>query len=101
MLSSHSFSETELKQLAGQVKAWGQALGFQQVGITGVKLEQDEAWLLNWLDKGYHGEMEYMQRHGTTRSRPDELVPGTIRVISARDMSRKERKIYAQEDSKV
>ncbi len=28
--------------------------------------------------------MEYMASHGTMRSRPDELVPGTLRVISVR-----------------
>jgi len=59
-------------------------LGFQQVGITHTRLDEDEAWLLQWLQAGYHGEMDYMQRHGTRRSRPEELVPGTVRVISVR-----------------
>jgi epoxyqueuosine reductase len=45
-------------------------------------LAQDEQHLLNWLEAGYHGEMDYMQRHGTKRSRPRELVPGTLRVVS-------------------
>jgi epoxyqueuosine reductase len=84
MSTQHALSESELKQLAGQIKDWGQQLGFQQIGITDIHLDQDETWLLNWLDKNFHGEMDYMQRHGTTRSRPGELVPGTIRVISAR-----------------
>lgn len=84
MSPSHTLSPTELSRLASQIKAWGQTLGFQQVGISDVELEQDEAWLLNWLDRGFHGEMGYMQRHGTLRTRPAELVPGTVRVISAR-----------------
>ena len=70
--------------LAGNVKAWGLELGFQQVGITGIDLAEDEHHLLDWLDRGMHGEMAYMERHGSKRSRPDRLRPGTLRVISAR-----------------
>ncbi|MFN3843936.1 MAG: tRNA epoxyqueuosine(34) reductase QueG [Rehaibacterium terrae] len=70
--------------LASQIKAWGRELGFQQVGIAGVDLGEDERHLLDWLAKGQHGEMDYMARHGTKRSRPAELQPGTLRVISVR-----------------
>ena len=84
MPNRQTLSKSELAQLATQIKRWGQQLGFQQIGISGINLEQDEAWLLSWLDKNFHGEMDYMQRHGTKRSRPDELVAGTVRVISAR-----------------
>jgi epoxyqueuosine reductase len=70
--------------LAAQVKDWGRELGFQKVGIAAVELPQDEQRLLDWLAAGRHGDMAYMQRHGTKRSRPAELVPGTVRVISAR-----------------
>jgi epoxyqueuosine reductase len=70
--------------LARQIRRWGKELGFQQVGITGTRLDEDEAWLLQWLQAGHHGEMDYMQRHGTRRSRPAELVPGTVRIISVR-----------------
>jgi epoxyqueuosine reductase len=70
--------------LAHAVKQWGRELGFQQVGIAGVDLAQDEQRLDAWLAQGRHGTMEYMRRHGTRRTRPADLVPGTIRVISAR-----------------
>ncbi len=60
------------------------ALGFDRVGITGIELTEDEQRLIEWLDAGFHGDMEYMRRHGTRRSRPQELVPGTIRVVSVR-----------------
>jgi epoxyqueuosine reductase len=70
--------------LAAQVKAWGLELGFQKVGIAGVDIPEDERRLLDWLAAGRHGEMGYMARHGTRRARPVEIVPGTIRVISAR-----------------
>jgi len=76
--------ETDYHALAAQIRAWGQALGFQQVGITDTDLGSDELHLLNWLCAGYHGEMDYMERHGSRRSRPAQLVPGTVRVISLR-----------------
>ncbi len=70
--------------LASLIKSWANELGFQQAGITGIDLKQDEAWLLEWLEKERHGKMEYMQRHGTRRSRPADLEQGTLRVISVR-----------------
>ena len=74
----------ETETLATDVKTWGKELGFQQVGITGIDLSEDEGHLLDWLEQGMHGEMAYMDRHGIKRSRPDQLRPGTLRVISAR-----------------
>ncbi|OAN19345.1 epoxyqueuosine reductase [Photobacterium jeanii] len=70
--------------LAQKIKQWGQALGFQHVGICNVDLSDHEAQLQRWLDMGYHGEMDWMARHGMMRARPDELLPGTVRVISVR-----------------
>ena len=80
-MSSHS---PDLDQLAASIKLWGRELGFQQVGITSVDLGEHEAHLQRWLDAGYQGEMDYMASHGSKRSHPDELVPGTLRVISLR-----------------
>jgi len=74
----------ELDSLAQQIRQWAQELGFQQVGITGVDLGEHEAYLQEWLAAGYHGDMAYMARHGRKRSRPRELVPGTLRVIALR-----------------
>ena len=71
-------------ELASAIKQWGRELGFQDVGIAGTDLGDDETHLLNWLDAGRHGEMDYMARHGTRRSRPQDLHPGTLRVISVR-----------------
>ena len=70
--------------LPDQIRSWGRALGFQQVGITDARLDLDEARLQRWLQLGRHGTMAYMEKHGTKRSRPGELVAGTISVISAR-----------------
>jgi len=60
------------------------AEGFADIGVSGIELAEDEAHLLSWLDAERHGEMDYMARHGTRRSRPAELIPGTLRVISLR-----------------
>ena len=74
----------DYRRLAACIKAWGGELGFQQVGIADLDLAEHEQHLNRWLEAGWHGEMAYMARHGTKRSRPAELVPGTLRVISAR-----------------
>ena len=70
--------------LAKSIKAWGIELGFQAVGIAEADLSAAEPRLLEWLQQGWHGEMEYMARHGALRARPAELTPGTLRVISCR-----------------
>lgn len=70
--------------LADRLRHWARELGFQHLGITGVDLSADEALLERWLARGWHGEMAWMARHGRRRSRPAELVPGTVRVISVR-----------------
>jgi epoxyqueuosine reductase len=70
--------------LAADIKRWAQDLGFQQAGISAGTLAADEAHLERWLAEGRHGAMDWMAAHGTKRSRPAELVPGTLRVISVR-----------------
>lgn len=77
-------SSQKMANLALQIKQWGQELGFQQVGIADTELKQAEVHLHNWLTNNFHGEMDYMQRHGLKRSRPAILEPGTRRVISVR-----------------
>ncbi len=66
------------------LRGWARELGFQDLGIAGVDLARDEAWLERWLRLGRHGEMAWMARHGRKRSRPGELVPGTVSVLSVR-----------------
>ena len=79
-----SLHNIDYNSLAEQIKDWGLELGFQQIGISDTDLAKDEKYLLKWLDQAMHGEMDYMQQHGSKRSRPAELIPGTIRVISVR-----------------
>jgi len=77
-------NQQQLAALALNIKQWGQQLGFAQVGISDTDLTEAEKHLHHWLEKGFHGEMDYMQRHGTKRSRPALLQEGTVRVISVR-----------------
>ncbi|ABM04931.1 putative iron-sulfur cluster binding protein [Psychromonas ingrahamii 37] len=74
----------DLLSLSQNIKLWGKELGFQKVGISDIDLKDQESKLQSWLDNNYHGEMEYMSKHGMKRARPDELLPGTLRVISVR-----------------
>jgi epoxyqueuosine reductase len=76
--------ERTLAELAAEVKELGRSLGFAKIGVSGVDLADDERRLDEWLAAGRHGAMEYMRRHGRKRTRPAELVDGTVRVISAR-----------------
>jgi epoxyqueuosine reductase len=70
--------------LAGAVKAWGLELGFQAIGISDIDLSEAEPRFTEWLARGYGGELDYMRKHGAKRTRPADLVPGTLRVIAAR-----------------
>jgi epoxyqueuosine reductase len=81
-----SDSLRDFSQLTQALKTWGKELGFQEIRIAdaAADMSQSEAGLERWLAEGYHGKMDYMGKHGTRRTRPAELVPGTLRVISAR-----------------
>ncbi len=76
--------QADLAELKTDIGTWARELGFQSLGVAGIDLEQAESRLADWLARRFHGSMDYMERHGTRRSRPDELVPGTVRVISVR-----------------
>ncbi|MCH8959685.1 MAG: tRNA epoxyqueuosine(34) reductase QueG [Proteobacteria bacterium] len=79
-----NITPNNLAGLADQIRQWGNELGFQQVGFGSIELDEDEQHLKQWLAAGRHGTMDYMVRHGKMRSRPAELLPGTLSVISAR-----------------
>ena len=74
----------DLAELARSIKQWGAELGFADLRITDIDLAHAEPGLQAWLDAGHHGEMDYMASHGMLRARPAQLLPGTVRVISAR-----------------
>jgi epoxyqueuosine reductase len=67
-----------------ELEIQARSLGFGALGVAGIELGADAQHLQNWLAAGRHGEMHYMGRHGTRRSRPEQLLPGTLRVISVR-----------------
>jgi epoxyqueuosine reductase len=70
--------------LVAEIKLWGAELGFARLGIAAIDLAADEAHFRDWLRAGFHGELDYMHRHGMKRTRPADLLPGTVSVISAR-----------------
>jgi len=74
----------QLAALARSIKDWGRALGFAELRITDIDLGAASDYLQQWLDAGFHGQMAFMAAHGTKRTHPAQLVPGTVRVISAR-----------------
>ncbi|MBA4110127.1 MAG: tRNA epoxyqueuosine(34) reductase QueG [Leptothrix sp. (in: Bacteria)] len=81
---STSSSGLDLGEVLTRLRVWASELGFSQIGVADVDLSSAEAGLLDWLARGFHGEMHYMAAHGLKRARPAELVPGTVRVITAR-----------------
>ena len=83
MSSTHP-ETIDLPRLREKIVRWAGELGFQSLGISSGQLTQAESHLLEWLDRGYHGTMTYMSRHGSARTRPHELLPGTVRIISVR-----------------
>ncbi|MBQ0796827.1 tRNA epoxyqueuosine(34) reductase QueG [Zhongshania sp.] len=79
-----SITSTNLDELAQQIKAWGRELGFAHIGISPATNAAHAEHLRNWLAKQYHGDMSYMAEREGLRAAPAELLPGTVRVISAR-----------------
>lgn len=70
--------------LKADIVRWGIDLGFQKVGVSDTDLSLAESHLEEWLEDGLHGDMHYMHKHGDKRSKPEKLVPGTLRIISVR-----------------
>lgn len=79
-----AMSAIDFNALATQIRTWGAELGFQQVGIADLDVGEAAAHLQAWLARQHHGEMQYMERHAALRSDPQQLVPGTLRVLSLR-----------------
>jgi epoxyqueuosine reductase len=77
-------SPVDGQALVRNLRAWANDLGFSQIGVADVDLASAEPGLTSWLSRGFHGSMHYMAAHGLKRARPAELVPGTVRVITAR-----------------
>jgi epoxyqueuosine reductase len=80
----HLDSTNDYTKLAADIKRWGRELGFAEIGIADTDLSRAEIEHQAWIKKGFHGDMDYMAKHGTKRTRPADLVPNTVRVISAR-----------------
>ncbi|MEM8843538.1 MAG: tRNA epoxyqueuosine(34) reductase QueG [Pseudomonadota bacterium] len=77
-------NKEDTRSLLENIRVWAHELGFDRIGVSDTDLSEHESYLMNWLQDGMQGEMDYMGKHGTKRSRPAELLPGTIRIISVR-----------------
>lgn len=77
-------SDSPISQLLLNIHRWADELGFQQIGISDVNLNDEQARLQHWIDAHYHGSMNWIEEHVDLRVHPEKLVPGTTRVISAR-----------------
>ncbi len=73
-----------MQALAEKIKTWGKSLGFQKIGFSDIELTTTEINLQQWISKGFHADMNWMHHHGTKRTRPNELVEGTMSIISVR-----------------
>ncbi|MBT9487997.1 MAG: tRNA epoxyqueuosine(34) reductase QueG [Rubrivivax sp.] len=80
----HEGGHVDGQELLGRLRAWAHQLGFSQIGVADVDLSAEEPGLQAWLAAGFHGGMHYMAAHGLRRARPAALVPGTVRVVTAR-----------------
>ena len=77
-------TEIDIKLIAADIKKWGVDLGFQQVSFADIDLSKYEHHLKDWIDRNYHGAMSYMAENHDKRCHPEQLVPGTIRVVCVR-----------------
>tara|TARA_B110000305_G_scaffold79245_1_gene89175 strand:- start:5457 stop:6509 length:1053 start_codon:yes stop_codon:yes gene_type:complete len=77
-------TEIDFNQMATDIKKWGVELGFQEVSFTDIDLSKYEHHLKDWIDRNYHGAMSYMAENHDKRCHPEQLVPGTIRVVCVR-----------------
>ncbi len=77
-------NNVDYPQLLQKIRLWSEELGFQQLGVSNIHLGEHEEKLNEWLEAGFHGEMDYMQKHGSKRSHPEQLIEKTCRVISVR-----------------
>ncbi len=73
--------EGQLTDFVSKMRSWASLLGFSGLRIADIRIDETEKRLQQWLGNGFHGEMHYMAAHGMKRCRPDELLPGTLRVI--------------------
>ena len=81
-IEKHATASVDYAAIAQKIRSLARGFGFQRCGISDIDLGADEAHLRDWLAQGLYGTMDWMARHGDKRSRPHELLPGTVRVIS-------------------
>ena len=77
-------NNTDWQALKTAIQCWGAELGFSHTAVSDINLEKTQTRLNKWLEQGFQGDMDYMHKHGSRRTCPDQLIPGTLRVITVR-----------------
>ncbi|MBL6691077.1 MAG: tRNA epoxyqueuosine(34) reductase QueG [Pseudomonadales bacterium] len=76
--------QIDWNELAGHIQTWSVDLGFSAAGITDLDLASHGEHLKKWLESGFHGDMDYMQKHDSLRWHPEHLHSGSVSIISVR-----------------
>lgn len=77
-------SNDDFTLLLQNIKSWAKKLGFQSLKVTSPGTEEAFSYLKQWLDKNFHGQMQYMEKNTSLRENPERLQPGCIRIITVR-----------------
>lgn len=80
-MSSESNNFNSLREW---IKNQAKELGFTDARIADLDMANVDSKLRDWLDKGHHGDMDYMSRHAHLRIHPEQLHPGSLRAICVR-----------------
>lgn len=78
-----TFYNQSVGSLSEKIKQKALELGFVKVGFARAEaLDDDRGRLLEWLGRGYHGEMAWMNREPEKRTDPRLIFPEAKTVVS-------------------
>lgn len=66
----------------GELEKRVRALGFTRFGIADAAPAESIEVYRRWIDRGYHGSMDYLRRHADLKSDPQSLLPGVSSIIA-------------------
>ena len=66
---------------AGEIRNFAATLGFTLTGIARLETTPEGAFYSEWLDRGFAGEMQYLERQRAARMNPQSVLPGARSVI--------------------
>lgn len=75
-------SEHPPQSLTERLLAEAEKLGFDPCGVTAAFKAPHSQMYGSWLDRGFHGEMEYLREHQTLKVHPESLLPGVRSILA-------------------